>query len=289
MREPGDAADHDHREHQRAAGEQPHGDRAVCRACAAGDAASAARGTTRRRAAHARNYPTQPLCARPRLCRMHAMKRRLTAWLTILAMLAGSAWPAHAGHLASARGPMSDLCSAVKPAHSTPAAPATAHADECAKCCACSGGAAAAALIGSTLTAARRYHAVRRVGRAAAARPARPRARARTSRLRLTFAGPRMAGSTRDAGMAASASRIRSVRTCRTESSSRASCSRSRPHRRTPQVMVTDAWVRGTVPGQNATGAFMQLDEQCRHDARRRGDARRQSRRDPHHGARKAA
>jgi len=80
------------------------------------------------------------------------MKRRLTAWLTILAMLAGVAWPAHAGHLASARGPMSDLCSAVKPSHSTPAAPATVP-DECAKCCACSGGAAAAALIGSTLTA----------------------------------------------------------------------------------------------------------------------------------------
>ena len=51
------------------------------------------------------------------------------------------------------------------------------------------------------------------------------------------------------------------------------------------QVTVTDAWVRGTVAGQKATGAFMQLDDARRHDARRRGVAGGQSRRDPRDGA----
>ena len=47
------------------------------------------------------------------------------------------------------------------------------------------------------------------------------------------------------------------------------------------QVTVSDAWVRGTVPGQKATGAFMNLKSADRRRARIGGVAGRGHRRDP--------
>ena len=70
---------------------------------------------------------------------------------------------------------------------------------------------------------------------------------------------------------------------------SSATCRNRRPRRcrlaaapaASAQVTVTDPWVRGTVAGQKATGAFMQLKCAGRRRARRRGVAGREDRRDP--------
>lgn len=73
---------------------------------------------------------------------MRAMNRRLTAWLTLLALVTAVVLPMHAvGHRAD--GPGGDFCSALTPGKAPvpPTAPASGHADPCGLCCACSGGA----------------------------------------------------------------------------------------------------------------------------------------------------
>jgi hypothetical protein len=68
------------------------------------------------------------------------MKRRLTAWLTIVALLAGVALPAHAlGHVMRAGAMGGDICSAAGTGK-MPAQPAHDAMESCQACCQCSAG-----------------------------------------------------------------------------------------------------------------------------------------------------
>jgi len=68
------------------------------------------------------------------------MKRRLTAWLTIVALLAGVALPAHAlGHVMRAGAMSGDFCSAAG-ADTMPAQPSRDAMESCQACCQCSAG-----------------------------------------------------------------------------------------------------------------------------------------------------
>ena len=70
------------------------------------------------------------------------MRRRLTAWIALLAM--GLALPAHAyAHLAGMNGMGSDFCTTDPAARTTPALPASDQSTACAACCASAGGACA--------------------------------------------------------------------------------------------------------------------------------------------------
>jgi hypothetical protein len=77
---------------------------------------------------------------------MRAMRRRLTAWICLCAMLAGVALPAHAyTHLRHSVGGTRDLCTSSTGASQAPAAPSSQQEGACDACCGCGGGAAFAA------------------------------------------------------------------------------------------------------------------------------------------------
>jgi len=70
----------------------------------------------------------------------HTMQRRLTAWLTLVALLAGVVLPAHAlGHVMRAGAMSGDFCSAAGTG-SMPAQPAHDAMESCDACCPCSAG-----------------------------------------------------------------------------------------------------------------------------------------------------
>lgn len=86
------------------------------------------------------------------------MRRRLTAWIVLFAMLTGIVVPAHAyANHARAAAPGADFCTTAKPvdaaadaaanaAAKAPASPERDHAVQCDTCCGCGGTAAAPAL-----------------------------------------------------------------------------------------------------------------------------------------------
>ena len=80
------------------------------------------------------------------------MKRRLTAWLTLFALVASVVMPAHAGRHASQGLPGSDFCTAAKSGHAAPAVPIQTRGVACDACCGCAAGAAPAQVLSPFVT-----------------------------------------------------------------------------------------------------------------------------------------
>jgi hypothetical protein len=86
---------------------------------------------------------------------MRAMRRRITAWISLLAMLLGVALPAHAyAHLRAPGGIGSDLCASGTGTRSTPTLPEHLRDIACDACAGCAGPAVTGAMRAPRVVAA---------------------------------------------------------------------------------------------------------------------------------------